>query len=275
MGALFGVAGEAVEVALFVGAVLGAVEALEEAAVEEGDVGEVGERGVQGVEVGDGLLLRVDESGQRERGEDVEVAAVGLDEGDVPDEGGFFEDVLAVVDLVPAAVDDGDGEAVAVLEDHHDGHGEEAIDLAGDAGEFSAGVFGALQLDGDEDVGFEQAALNGVVGEEAGFAAEFLVGELEEEVGSLPLGDEGFGRIECVPGGEVSEEVLRLGACADEELVALVAELGEELAGGVLEREGLEIGESCLDGSGHVYRNSLSSRFSSVTNSVSVGRWSL
>jgi hypothetical protein len=46
VGALFGVAGEAVEVALFVGAVLGAVEALEEAAIEEGDVGEVGEGGV-------------------------------------------------------------------------------------------------------------------------------------------------------------------------------------------------------------------------------------
>jgi hypothetical protein len=53
--ALFGVAGEAVEVALFVGAVLGAVEALEEAAIEEGDVGKVGEGGV-GLVAEEGLL---------------------------------------------------------------------------------------------------------------------------------------------------------------------------------------------------------------------------
>lgn len=128
-------------------------------------------------------------------------------------------------------------------EDHHDGHGEEAVDLAGDGGEFAPGVVGALQLDGDEDVGFEQATLDGVVGEETGFAAEFLVGELEEEVGGFPIRDEGLGLVERVAGGEVGEEVLRLGACADEELVALVAQLGEKLAGGVLEREGLEIGE--------------------------------
>ena len=102
----------------------------------------------------------------------------------------------------------------------------------------------ALQLDGNEDVGFEQAALDGVVGEEAGFAAEFLVGELEEEVGGFPVVEEGFGLIERVAGGEVIEKVLWPGACADEELVALVAELGEKLAGGVLERNGLEIGKS-------------------------------
>ena len=88
--------------------------------------------------------------------------------------------------------DDSDGEAVAVLKDHHDGHGEEAIDLAGDSGEFASGVVGTLQLDGDEDVRFQQAALNGIVGEEGGFAAEFLVGELEDQVAGFPLGDEGF-----------------------------------------------------------------------------------
>jgi hypothetical protein len=123
-----------------------------EAFVEQLDVEDLLPRGVEGVEVGDGLLLRVDEIGQRERGEDVEVAAMGLGEGDVPDEGGFFEDVLAVVELVPAAVDDGDGEAVAVFEDHHDGHGEEAVDLPGDGGEFAARVVAAFQLNGDEDV---------------------------------------------------------------------------------------------------------------------------
>jgi hypothetical protein len=40
-----------------------------------------------------------------------------------------------------------------VLEDYHDWHGKEAVDLPGDGGEFAAGVVAALQLDGDEDVG--------------------------------------------------------------------------------------------------------------------------
>jgi hypothetical protein len=176
----------------------------------------------------------------------------------------FFEDVLAIVDLVPAAVDDGDGKPVAVFEYHHDGHGEEAVDLPGDGRELAARVVGAFQLDGDEDVRLEQAALHRIIGEEGGFAAKFLVGELKEKVGGLPLGNEGFGVVKGVTGGEVIKEVLRLGACADEELVALVAELGEELAGGVLERESLEIGEGGLHGA---------LMTSQVTSSRSVFSW--
>jgi hypothetical protein len=160
--------------------------------VQQFDIENLLPRGMEGVEVGDGLLLRVDKTRQRERGKDVEVAAVGVREVNAADESHFAQDIFALVELVSAAIDDGDGESVAVLEDHHDGHGEEAIDLAGDAGEFASGVVGALQLDGDEDVRFEQAALDGIVGEEGGFAAEFLVGELEDQVGGFPIGDEGF-----------------------------------------------------------------------------------
>ncbi len=203
------------------------------------------------------------------------MAAVGIGEGDVADEGGFFEDILVVVELVPAAVDDGDGESVAMFEQHHDGHWEEAVDLPRDGGEFAARVVGAFQLDGDEDIGFEQAELDGVVREEVGFAAEFLVGELEEEVGGFPIGDEGFGLVEGVAGGEVGKEVLWPGACADEELVAFVAEFGKELEGGFFWRECREVCEGSLDGCGHVYRSSLSSRFNSEASSASDGRWSL
>jgi hypothetical protein len=236
-----------------------------EAFVEQLNVENLLPSGVEGVEVGDGELLRVDEIGQREGVEDVKVAAVGMGDGDVADEGGFFEDVLGVVELVPSAVDDGDSEGgvdilvrllagiadrivCATFEDYHDGHGEEAVDLAGDGGEFAAWVVGALQLDGDEDIGFEQAALDGGIGEEAGFAAEFLIGELEEEVGGFPFGDEGLGMVEWAVFGKEVEEVLRGGACVGDELVAPVAELGEKLAGGILERERLEIGEGGFHG---------------------------
>ena len=116
---------------------------------------------------------------------------------------------LTFVELVSAAVDDGDGEAALVPEEHHDGHGEEAIDLPGDGGEFPASVVAAFKLDGNEDVGFEEAALDGVVGEEAGLAAEFLIGELEEKVGGFPVGEESLGLIERVTGGEEVEKGLR------------------------------------------------------------------
>jgi len=180
-----------------------------EAFVEQLDVEDMLPRGVESVEVGDGFLLRMDELGQRQRSEDVEVAAVGIGEVDLADEGDLAEHVLALVELVHAPVDDGDGEAALVLEEHHDGHGEEAVDLAGNGGKLAAGVVAALQLDGDEDVGFEQAGFDRVVGEEAGFTAEFLVGELEEEIGGFPLGDEGLGLIKGVAGAEEIEEGLR------------------------------------------------------------------
>ncbi len=130
-----------------------------------------------------------------------------------------------------------------MLEEHHDGHGEEAVDLAGNGGEFTARVVAALQLDGDENVRFQEAGLNGGVGKERGFATEFLVGELKKQIGGLPLGNKGSGLIKGMAGPEEIDESLRRGASAGDELVALVAELGEELAGGVLEREGLETGE--------------------------------
>ena len=186
--------------------------------------------------------------GSASDGENVEVATMGLGEVDPADEGDFAEHVLALVELVHAPVDDGDGEAALVLEEHHDGHGEEPVDLAGDGGEFAAGVVATLQLDGDENVGFQQTGLHRGVGEEAGFAAEFLIGELEEEIGGFPLGDEGLGRVESLAGAEEIEKSLRRGAGAGDELVALVAQPGEKLAGGVLEREGLEMGEGGFHG---------------------------
>ena len=234
-----------------------------EAFVEQLDVEDLLPRGVERVEVGDGLLLRMDELGQRQRGEDVEVTTVGLGQGDPADQGDFAEHVLALVELVRAPVDDGDGKAALVLEEHHDGHGEEAVDLPGDGGKLATGVVAALQLDGDEHIGFQQTGLHRGIGEEAGFAAKFLIGELEQEIGGFPLGDESLGWIEGIAGAEEIEEGLRRGAGAGDEFVALVAQPGEKLAGGVLEREGLEMGEGGFHGCSSRALSSASCRVSS------------
>lgn len=171
-------------------------EFLVEALVEEFDVEDFFPGGVEGVEVGDGLLLWVDEILKGKGVKDVEVAAVGAGEGDITDDGDLAEHVLVGPHFVLAAVEDGDGEdggfVREVLDEHHNGHGEDTVDLAGNGSELAAGVVAAGQLDGEEEVGAEEAWLDGGVLEETGFAGDFLVGELEEEVGGFPLGEEGL-----------------------------------------------------------------------------------
>lgn len=68
-------------------------------------------------------------------------------------------------------------------------------------------------------------------------------------------------------GSEVGKEVLWFGAEAGNELVAFVAELGEKLAGGVLEREGLEMGEGGFHGRSSRVQSSASFRVSSSSRS--------
>ena len=83
-----------------------------------------------------------------------------------------------------------------MLDEHHDRHRKDAVDLAGNAGKLAAGVVAAGQLYGEKEIGAEQAGIDGGVLEEARVAGEFLVGELEEEVGGCPVGKEGFGLVE-------------------------------------------------------------------------------
>ena len=167
-----------------------------EAGVEQLDVENLLPGGVQGIEVGNRLFLGVLQLGGGEGDEDVEVAAVRGGEGDVADEGDAAEHVLGLVELVGPAVEDGEGDEVAVLDEHHDGRGEEAVELASEAGEFAARVFALFELDGEEDIGAKLTGGDRGVGEVRGLAAEFLVGELEKEIGSDPIGEECFGLIE-------------------------------------------------------------------------------
>ena len=105
---------------------------------------------MEGVEVAD--VSAPGEFGDGERGEDVEMSAMGGGAVDAVDERHLAENVLAGVDLVGAAVDDGDGEQAVVGEQHHDGNLEEPIDLAGDLRELGARIGGALEGDVEEQV---------------------------------------------------------------------------------------------------------------------------
>ena len=91
-------------------------------------------------EVGEVMLLV--ERGEGEVEQDLDVGAVRVGDADVFDERDFFQHVLGFVAFVEAAVDDGEGERVAVAEQQHDRHGEELVDLAGDARKLGAGVVG-------------------------------------------------------------------------------------------------------------------------------------
>jgi len=93
---------------------------------------------------------------------------------------------------------------------------------------------------------------HGGVGEETGFAAEFRVGELEEEVGGFPVGELGFGLVKGVASSKVIKKVLRCRTCPDDELIALVTKLVEKLAGGILQGKGLKVGEGGFHGDAEV-----------------------
>lgn len=132
-------------------------EFLVESLVEELDVENLLPSGVERIEIGEGKLLRVGEVSEGEGCENILMSAVGGNEGNVANEGDFFEHVLIGMDLVLAPIDDGDGETRAVLEKDHDGHGKDSVDLPGDGGKFATGVMGILQFNGEEYVGLQEA----------------------------------------------------------------------------------------------------------------------
>jgi len=152
--------------------------------VKQLDVENLLPRSVEGVEVIDRQPLRVDEVGDGEGGEDVEVTAMGLRERDITDDGDLAKDVAGGVTLVLTTVDNSDrknGLLVSeVLYEHHDGHGEDAVDLACNSCEFAPWIVATGQLYGEKEIGAEQAGIDRVVLEEARLAGELLVCELEE-----------------------------------------------------------------------------------------------
>ena len=107
------------------------------------------------------------------------MARVRIFDGDVLDQRDLAQHILVVIALVQAAVDDGNGEPSADLEQHHHRHGEDAVDLAGDTSELAACVVAIRQFDGDEDVGLKQGGLDGLILEQRGAAGKLFIGKLE------------------------------------------------------------------------------------------------
>jgi len=135
------------------------------------------------------------------------MAAMRGGERDVADEGDLFENVLICLEFVLPTVDDGDGEQVAMFQHDHDGHGEDTIDLAGDASEFSAGVVLAFQLNGEKEVGLKQAGFDGCLFEQAGVPGEFVIRELKEDVGGGPVGEESLFPVEAPESGLIGDHL--------------------------------------------------------------------
>ena len=156
---------------------LGAVEALEEAAIKEGHVGKVGERGVRFL--AEELLVAVE-----------------------------------VVDVVGGLVF---LESLVL--------GEEAM------GNALAVLAHALVKRGEEEVGAEESGFDIRFFEERGGGVEVVVGELEENIGGLQLGEEGIFGIELGAaelGLSKVEKGLGLAAFENQGTIAVIAEGGEQ-----------------------------------------------
>ena len=98
------------------------------------------------------------------------------------DQRDLAQDIFAFIALVLPAVDDGNGQITRHLEQHHDRHGENAVDLAGDSGQFAPCVITRLELHCKEHIGLKQGRSDGGVFEQRGVARKFLVSELKEKL---------------------------------------------------------------------------------------------
>ena len=153
-----------------------------EAAVEELDVERPFPRGVQTVEIAD--AVRLDQTGKRELGEDVEVRPVRARGADVLDQGHAIQDVAAVVPPVGAAMDDGQGQGRAVPEQDDHRHGEAAIDGARRLRQLGAAVGPVFEVRRHEQERLDAPPVE--IPEQPGLAADLLPGDLEDDVGRPP-----------------------------------------------------------------------------------------
>jgi hypothetical protein len=223
---------------------------LEETLVEFGTVEGLLPRGLEFRPVGEVMLLV--QLGEGEIEQDFDVGAVRVGDPNVFDERDFFEDILRFVAFVETARNDGKGERVAVAEQQHRGHAEEFVDFAGDARKLGAGVFGVLQGDGEEKIGFnagiivlafafeDEVALTG--------GLDFVARELEEEVNGLPVVEKGVVRVKRPPVRELGEECFGGVGFEFEPFLAAVAERFEERDGSVRKGFLREISEGVFDG---------------------------
>lgn len=120
------------------------------------------------------------------------MGAVRVVGADVLDERHPLQHVAALVPLVGAAVDDGEGQGRAMAEEEDGGHGEEAVHGAGRLGEPGAGVGGAFQVDREEEQGLVAAFVEAGETRQARLpVGDFLPGDLEDDLDGAPRIEQG------------------------------------------------------------------------------------
>ena len=229
-----------------------------EAPVERLDVERPFPCGVQAVEVAD---ARLDQTGKREVGEDVDVRPVRVGGADVLDQRHALQDVAAVVAPVGAAVDDGQGQGRAAAEQEDGRHREQAVDGAGRLGEFGPAAGPVVEFDGQEQEGLDPAPVEPRRPEQAVLPgadfADLLVGDLKDDLDRAPGVEQRPPRLrQPGPGVEAVEE-LRDASHVFRALAA-VAERAQQRRGAFAQRpprrqagQGLLHGVAHMVGGGH------------------------
>ena len=115
--------------------------------------------------------------------EDFEVCPDRIGERDILDKGDFFEDVLGLLALVEAAVDDGERDRVPVPDEHERGHRERLVDCTGDVRECRPVVVAGRKLGSEEEIRLDERAVDGgLTVKEPGLVRQLRVAELEQEM---------------------------------------------------------------------------------------------
>ena len=107
------------------------------------------------------------------------------------DEGHFFKHIQGPILLTRSAVDNREGQGVSVLKNQQCGYSVELVDFAGDGGECGAGIGSSFEFDSEKEIGLIDTCINPCVLMEGdcllGLLSDFVSGELEEEIGGLPV----------------------------------------------------------------------------------------
>ena len=93
--------------------------------------------------------------------------------------------------MTRSAIDNGEGQGASMLKNQECWHGVEFIDFSCDIGECGAGIDVSFEFKGEKEIGLIDTRINACVLMEGyhllGVLSDFISGELEEEIDSLPV----------------------------------------------------------------------------------------
>ena len=94
-----------------------------------------------------------------------------------------------------------------MLDEYHDGHGKDSVDLARNVRELATGVVSVFQFDREENVGLKQSCVDASLFEQTRVTRKLLIGKLEQEIGGLPVGSKRFRFVEVAAAGVGADEI--------------------------------------------------------------------